>query len=96
MDKKTEMTVEKVASSSILRASLKTLFNLPRSEQKSFFDESMRNIALSIPLILNELDSSEVINKAKQVTLLVAMAREIMQDTKDKGLKDSIKIERLS
>ena len=95
MEKKTEITMEKVVSSSIVKASLKSIFNLPKHEQKIFFDESMRNIALSIPLILNELDSSEVINKAKQVTLLVAMAREIMQDTKDKGLKDSIKIERL-
>jgi len=96
MEKKTEITMEKVISSSIVKASLKSIFNLPAKEQNEFFRESMRNMALSIPLILNELDSSEVINKAKQVTLLVGMAREIMQDAEDKGVKDSIKIERLS
>jgi len=88
--------MEKVISSSIVKASLKSIFNLPAKEQNEFFRESMRNMALSIPLILNELDSSDVINKAKQVTLLVGMAREIMQDAEDKPLKDSIKIERLS
>ena len=96
MEKKAEITMEKVISSSIVKASLKSLFSLSKHEQTAFFNESMRNIALSIPLILNELDSSDVINKAKQVTLLVGMAREIMQDAEDKPLKDSIKIERLS